>query len=173
LHYLTDSKYDARMSTAVIYARVPQTLKEAAELYASDHALTLTAAVADLLGRGLAALSDEHSLAELQTRVGELASEKAQTEAELQAAKTELRTLAALGQRSRQIVGTCPNADCGKPITGIDLLATGRCPVCGHGLSDLLAGSQRSAGLNQQEFLLLIGALGALLGVALLAAKNQ
>jgi hypothetical protein len=45
------------MRTAVIYARVPVALKEAVDLYASQHGKTITGAAVDLLRRGLTAAS--------------------------------------------------------------------------------------------------------------------
>ena len=91
------------------------------------------------MDRGLAAVSDERSIAELETNLSRVTSEKAQAESELRAAKTELMAVANLSQRAQQQVGTCPNPICHKPISGYDLLATGRCSQCGQTLSTLIA----------------------------------
>ena len=60
------------MSTEVIYARVPVPLKEAADAYASQRGKTLTGAVVDLLDRGLAAVSDERSVAQLEANLAQV-----------------------------------------------------------------------------------------------------
>jgi hypothetical protein len=56
--------------TQVIYARVPEALKDAADLYANERGTTLTSAVVDLLGRGLAAFSDLKEWIAAGRRVG-------------------------------------------------------------------------------------------------------
>ncbi len=157
------------MSTEVIYARVPAALKEAADAYAARHGKTLTGAVSDLLDRGLAAVSDEESLAQMEASLARLEAGKAEAEADLHAARTQLAGLEALAQRAGRPVGTCP--DCKKQITGNDLLVSGQCRECGHALSGLIAPDRPASGLDQRELLLLMGALGVVLGVAYLASK--
>lgn len=167
-------------TTQVIYARVPAELKEAADAYAAERAETLTSAVVDLVGRGLAAATDEASVGELRDRVARLTSERAEIEADLRSARAELGTLQALTQRTRQAVGTCPNASCRGQVTGYDLLAAGLCPSCGKALPDLLAfasgvdttGSASIANVNERDILLLLGAVGAVVGVAYLATRG-
>jgi hypothetical protein len=107
----------------------------------------------------------------LEANVARLTSEKAQAESELRAARTELMALTTLSQRVRQTVGTCPNAVCHKPISGYDLLATGRCSQCGQALSTLIAPATPSSTLDQRELMILLGALGAVVGIAYLASK--
>lgn len=157
----------------MIYARVPETLKAATEGYAAEHGRTLAAAVAELLEGGLSGTDRAERIAALEGEVERLAADKSTLQSELHGARTELQALGALGDRVRQTVGACPNSDCAQAITGYDLLATGACHHCGTALSGLLVGKEaRSDSLNQQQFLLLIGALGALVGVALLAGKG-
>lgn len=168
------SQVSSKQSDQVLYARVPRSLKARTEGYAADHDLTLTAAVAELLQRGLEGGATAETVAELREHVRELVADKATLQSELQGARSELQALSALGSRVRQPVGTCPNPACETPITGYDLFVTGSCPSCGSRLSGLLVGgSEKPQSLNQQDFLLLIGALGALVGVALLAAKSS
>src|SRR5579864_732952 len=93
----------------VIYARVPDSLKSAADLYANDQGVTLTRAVTDLMERGLAAATDEPSVEELQNRLARESAEKAQLQAELQGLRAEATALTALAQRVGQTVGTCPS----------------------------------------------------------------
>ena len=157
------------MSTEVIYARVPTSLKEAADAYASQQGKTLTRAVADLLGRGLNAASDERSIAQLEANLARVSAEKAEVEARLQAATTQLAALSALGQRASQRVGACPS--CAKQITGHDLLATGQCGACGQTLSDLIVPERTSPSLDQRELLVLVGALGAVLAIAYVVSR--
>ncbi|MGH9305021.1 MAG: hypothetical protein ACRDZ5_11525, partial [Acidimicrobiales bacterium] len=66
-------------------------------------------------------------------------------------------------------IGTCPT--CGKPITGYDLLGAGQCPHCSQALSSLIAPTSASPTLDQRELMFLVGALGAVLGIAYLASK--
>jgi antitoxin component of RelBE/YafQ-DinJ toxin-antitoxin module len=157
----------------VIYARVPDSLKESADAYAAERGLTLTSAVVDLLHRGLAAAADAESIVDLEARTARLITEKAASESELQVARTELGTVNLLAQRANQAVGRCPEAACGQPITGYDLLAVGQCPHCGRGLSSLMAPTPSASTLDQRDFMILLGALGALVGVAILTSKGK
>jgi hypothetical protein len=154
----------------VIYARVPDALKEAADLYAEERSLTLTRATVDLMERGLAAATDESSIEELQQRLARTTTEKAQLEAQVQGLRAEAAALSALAQRVGQSVGTCPS--CRASITGTDLLAVGTCPNCGEKLAGLIAPAPSSSSLDQSEFLMLLGALGAVVGVAFLSSKS-
>jgi len=127
------------MPTEVIYARVPKTLKEAADAYATQRGGSLTKAVADLLDRGLNATSDRRAVSDLETKLERVTAEKAQIESELHAARGELAVLNNLVQRARIRVGSCPKASCQQPITGYDLLGSGRCQSCGESLTGLVA----------------------------------
>jgi hypothetical protein len=154
----------------VIYTRVPEALKEAADAYASQRGTTLTATVADLLERGLTAASDEASIGALEKNVAQLTTENTQLRTELNAATSELSAVKNLATRAARPVGSCPK--CGKPISGYDLFASGHCPHCAQTLSNLLAPASPSTSLDQREFLILVGALGAVVGLALLAGKG-
>ena len=143
----------------VVYARVPDSLKEAVDLYAEQRGVTLTSAVVDLLERGLVAASDETSMTDLETKLAIASAEKAQVEANLTGAENELGTLRAFAQRSLQPIGSCPNRTCGQPIRGYDLLALGHCPQCRQPLSGLLA-PRKPNSLNEREVGVLLGALG-------------
>ena len=156
-------------STEVIYARVPAPLKEAADAYAGEHGTTLTAAVADLLDRGLSRVSEERGLAELQARLSRLTVEKAETEAELKTARSQVAALGTFAQQASRRIGTCPA--CKQQITGHDLLVTGACRQCGHALSGLIAPEHSGSAIDQRELMILVGALGVLLGIAYLATK--
>lgn len=157
------------MKTEVIYARVPIALKEGCDAYASQRGSTLTGAVVDLLERGLSAVSDERSIAELEKNLAEVTAAKNVVEAALHAAETELVAVKAFVQRAGLEVGTCPN--CRKSITGYDLLGAGACPRCSQALSSLIAPAAASPTLDQRELMFLVGALGAVLGIAYLASK--
>ncbi|WP_143049990.1 hypothetical protein [Asanoa ishikariensis] len=159
------------MSSETIYARVPTAMKEAVDAYASERGTKLTGAVVDLLGRGLEAVADEKSIDNLRTNLARVTVEKADVEAELVTARAQLATLANFADRAGQRVGTCPN--CKKPITGADLFAVTRCPACEQPLTDLLAPKAGAVStLDQREMLLLLGALGAVLGIAYLSTKK-
>ena len=166
----------------VIYARVPEVLKDAVDEYAAVRGTTLTSAVVDLLERGLVSTSDARSVAELELRLATTSAQKTEAEASLRSARLELHTLQSLSERTGQTLGRCPRPDCSHPISGYDLLVTGHCPSCGQALTDLLKlktpqsevnGDQsRPGGVSERDFLLLLGALGAVVGVAYLASKS-
>jgi hypothetical protein len=172
LHLLEDLLRRSTMSQ-VIYARVPDSLKEAADTYAGDRGVTLTAAVVDLLERGLAATTDERSIGQLELNLARVSAEKAQVEAELQATKTELAAVETVFQRASQPLGTCPKKGCGSDFTGYDLLAVGRCGTCGQPLGDLITPGPKGSSLNQQDYMVLLAIVGAMLGVAYFASKGK
>lgn len=157
------------LQSHVIYARVPDSVKKATESYAGDR-MTLTRAMVELLEKGIGVAENEATVGELRTRLEQSDAEKAALQAELQAARTEWAAVRSLADRAQRRVGTCPS--CSAPITGFDLLGTSQCSNCREDLSTLLvpeAGAKTS--LNQRDVLLLVGALGAVLGVAYLASK--
>lgn len=156
-------------STEVIYARVPKGLKDATDAYAGERGATLTKAVAELLDRGLSAVSDERSVGELERKLAQTTAEKTAAEAELLAARTELSAVESFAQRAARAIGTCPS--CSQPITGYDLLGAGQCSHCPQPLSSLIAPTNPSSTLDQRELMFLVGALGAVLGIAYLASK--
>jgi hypothetical protein len=159
-------------STEVIYARVPSTLKRAVDAYAEQSEKSLTAGVVDLLARGLSATSEERSIEKLELSLSRIRAEKSKVDAELEMARAHLATLESLAERASMPLGTCPNKQCGKPITGHDLLARGRCPHCGHQLSQIIAPDMGAGTVDNRELLMLVGALGAVLAVAYLAGKR-
>jgi antitoxin component of RelBE/YafQ-DinJ toxin-antitoxin module len=158
------------MTTQVIYTRVPEELKEAADAYADERGAKLSSAIVDLLERGLTAVSDDRSIANMEQIVSLLTNENARLKASLNSARTELSAVKTLAQRASQPVGKCPT--CSNVFSGYDLLATGTCHSCSESLSKLLTPSARSSGLDQREFLILVGALGAVVGLAILAGKG-
>ena len=154
-----------------IYARVPDTIKEAADAHAAAHGVTLASAVSELLDRGLQAAADERSIGELERRAAELTAE---VEALRQRDQAVSSAYQALAQRIEQPVGACPR--CGDPVTGHDLLVAGRCPKpdCAASLSELLSRPPSAVvagkgGLDDGEFKMLLGALGLALGIAYLS----
>jgi hypothetical protein len=146
------------MSTATIYARVPVTLKEAADDYAGQHGMSLASAVADLLGRGLEAAQNESSIRALEARAQE--AEEARSAAR------------AMTERLQQVLGKC---GCGHELTGNDLLVTGHCPNCKRGVSGLLAGdtptdaTTAAATVNRGELAPFMAGVGVALAVILIA----
>jgi hypothetical protein len=159
------------MAAESIYIRMPAELKSAVDDHATTRGTTLTAAAVDLLGRGLQALADEKSVADLQAALASAFAEKAAAEAALVTARAQLATLGNFVDRASQRVGTCPK--CRKPISGADVFAASRCPSCDQPLTELLVPkTSGTAGIDQRELLLFAGALGALIGVALLSTKK-
>jgi hypothetical protein len=146
----------------VIYARVPDTVKEDVEGYADVHGLTLSSAAVDLLQRGLAAAAEEKSITNLETKVAKLNADKVSLEAKLSVATTETSAFRSFAQRaSTTNVGACPS--CSKPISGLDLLGTGRCSQCQTSLLDLLAPQKAKPLLDERAVGALVGALGVIL----------
>jgi hypothetical protein len=142
---------------ATIYARVSSELKAATDHYADDHGMSLASAVADLLSRGLQEAGDEASVRTLEARTQELQSELARIR---DAAGT-------MDGRLKQVLGTC---QCGSPLSGNDLLLTGRCPNCNQGVAGLLAGIGEGGGsLNRSEFAPFMTGIGVALALIILA----
>ncbi len=162
----------------VLYARVPGPLKEAVDAHARANALTLTSAVASLLERGLEAEANAPSIVDLERRCQELRNELVATGAELIETRAEAASLSAqmamregaernLSERLAQPIGACPK--CQREVRGYDVLVSGACPQCQQGLSSLL---EPRSSLNQTEYLLLIGAIGLLLAMALTQSRK-
>jgi hypothetical protein len=167
--------------SAVLYIRLPDALKQAFEEHAATRGLSQTRAAVALLEQGLEAAADEHSSAELEGTLAHSESELAGTRARLREAELALeaarerelltaRTYSALAARARQELASCPR--CREPLSGSDLLVSGRCSQCGKAVTELLAPAPRSA-LNQTEYLALLGALGVLTGLALASAGEE
>jgi len=138
--------------SAVIYARVPDSLKQALEAHRSTGGLTLTRAVVELLEQGLEASAEGRSPAELEGKLAECTSEQEATRARLAEAELRLqaarereqltaRTYRALAERTRQELASCPR--CRKPVRGSDLLVSGRCPHCRTALTRSLSSRMR------------------------------
>ncbi len=163
----------------VLYIRIPPALKRQLEAYKDERAETLTAAVTELLGRGLASVADATSVEELEAKATGLEQELALSRIQLAEANAALRTLRGreqelktLGERAELPVGSCPF--CHKEVRGTDVLLTQRCPNpnCGRGLTSLLLGTQAGAkDLDRTELLVLLGALGIIVGAAYLQSK--
>jgi hypothetical protein len=153
--------------TEVVYARVPGSLKQALEAHAGERGLTLTAAVVELLRHGLEAIASAPSLSELERQLAACRSERGQLRARLQEAELRLeaarerqeiaaQSYRALAERTRQQLARCS-----------------RCPnpSCGTALSSLLLPAPR-AGVDANEYLALLGALGVLVGLAQAADRR-
>jgi len=142
---------------ATIYARVDEDLKTATDQYAADRGMSLASAVSDLVSRGLVAASDEGSAAHLERRVREL-------EAEL----SRVRDAAtAMDGRLHQLLGAC---QCGQPLSGYDLLVTGRCTACSRGITGLLTNSAETGGnLDRGEFAPFLAGIGVTVALIVLA----
>ena len=167
------------MATQVIYARVPEDIKAAADTYASERDISLTAAVVELLDQGLRASAAGESPDELRLRLARTDADNAQLAADLRAATAELGTLRALSERAGSPIGSCSN--CAHLLTGYDLLAAGRCAHCDTTLPDIWtlatgrpnpAATQAASSFNDRDLLLLLGAVGAVVGAAYLISRS-
>jgi DNA repair exonuclease SbcCD ATPase subunit len=166
--------------STVVYARVPDTLKQALEARARERGLSQTATVVELLEQGLQASDDQRSEAlgrELASSTGQLERTRArltQAEARLEAAQQReealSRSLRALAERARHELASCPQ--CRKPLRGLDLLVTGHCPNCNRAITTLLTPRLQTGAPDKDEYLALMGALGGLLGLALATSND-
>ncbi len=159
--------------SGVVYARVPDSLKQALHKHAADRGLTLTGAVVEVAERGLEAIRTGASLESLADRLAALNREVERARMRLKEAEIRLQTArereetiarayAGVAERMRQELARCPG--CRKPVGGADLLMRGHCPYCGRALTSLLAPTR--AGIDRDEWIALLGALGVLAGLA-------
>ena len=158
-------------------AAIRSALKQALAAHAASRGLSQTLAAVELLEQGLAADAGAGLEEELARAEGELAGTRAalrEAELALEAARERelltARTYTALAARARQELASCPR--CRKPLSGADLLVSGRCPHCQKAVTELLTPAPR-AGLQQTEYLALLGALGLLTGLALASAGED
>lgn len=158
--------------SAVIYARVPDSLKAALDAHAGERGLTLTAAVVALLGEGLETKRNGLSLAELEQTRARLREAELRLQAAQEREELSARTSIALAERIRQPLALCPQ--CREPVSGHDLFVSARCPkpTCGKALSALLLPAPR-AGFESNEYLAFLGALGVLVGLAVASAERD
>ncbi len=144
-------------STTTIYVRVPRAIKDGAAARAGENGMTLTAAITDLLDRGLEAVENEQSVATLQEQLR-------LKEAVLRETETRLQGVQAL---ANQPLGACPT--CNHVINAVDVLVHGQCPQ-GHQLRGQETKQEPAgSGLDQTQSLILIGAVGLLLGALALS----
>ena len=168
------------MTTTTIYARVQETAKSAVESYAAKNGMTLTGAVQDLLGLGLEAAETKKTLARLE---GELVSAKEalrsihieiqeqvasgdQTRRELDALRQAAEVWA---KRADITVAKCPSCD--EPISGADLLIAGRCNGCRESTSLLM--EPKTSDVNSRDLMLVLGAVGVLLGLLVVSGTGN
>jgi antitoxin component of RelBE/YafQ-DinJ toxin-antitoxin module len=146
------------MTSSVLYVRVPTPFKEALDQVAEQRGVTLSTAVKNLLEEGLEAAANEESIRSLKSEISEL---RAREEANSNAYSVLARSL-------KRPVGSCPS--CRKVVSGNDLLLVGSCGSCGKGLTALLKPKNPpEGGLDGNEYLLLVGAIGLVLGAAMLS----
>jgi len=166
--------------STVIYARVPDSLKQALAVRAGERGLSLTAAAVALLERGLDT-SEEERVREREGELAASASELEQTRARLAEAQAGLAlarereqitatSMRALAERARGELPSCPQ--CGKPVRGSDLLVSGHCPNCGRAITSLLSPSPQRGAPAKDAYLALLGALGGLVGLALASTSG-
>lgn len=169
------------MATATIYARVQETAKLAVENYASTYGLTMTSAVQELLGFGLEAAENRKFVSRLE---GELVEAKE----ELRVAQAKIQEEAAAHVLSQQelvafkqaaglwakragiTVAKCPS--CKKPVSGADLLVAGRCNACQESTSSLLM-EPKASDANSRDLMLVLGAVGVLLGLLVVTGSGN
>lgn len=161
----------------VIYARVPPALKQDVKEYAQTVGLSVNSAVASLLEAGLSAVSgssDDQTdqLHAKEREIAELRAVLADRDTALRGLEEQRADLAAavegLSGRLERAVGKCPS--CHSAVSGTNVLIDGSCSNCGRSLSSLLA--EDRAQLNQTDYLVLVGALGVLLALAMWQSRQ-
>lgn len=146
-------------STETIYVRVPEATKAAAKDYAETNGMTLTSAISDLLERGLESVENDESIEKLQKQIQA-------KDFQLQQSATRIQGLHALATTP---LGVC--ASCKTVITAEDVLVHGKCPK-GHALrAPGTPEKPKPAGLDDNQALILIGAVGLLLGALALSGS--
>lgn len=153
----------------VLYARAAPALKAAVDGYAEQRAISINAAIVDLVTKGLAASEGEEFS---RTRLATLDDEHARLKADLAESQSQLRTLTAFIERVQLNVGVCTAPNCGHGVTGLDLLSTGKCPRCGTALISLPTTTTTTTKPFDGQLLLLLGAVGLLVGAAWAASKS-
>jgi hypothetical protein len=166
--------------STVLYARVPDALKQALAACAHERGLSLTAAAVALLEQGLDASADTRARereAELAASAGELEQTRARlAEAETALALAKEReeitasTSGALAERAFGELASCPQ--CRKPLRGYDLLVSGHCPGCKRAITTLLTPRPQLGAPDKDSYLALLGALGGLVALALASASG-
>jgi uncharacterized small protein (DUF1192 family) len=135
------------------------------------------------LEQALAASAEADSVSELEGKLALLRDELAQTRARLGEAELRLqaasereqlsaRLYRALAERARHELAACPR--CRKPLCGSDLLVSGHCPNadCRTALTSLLTPTPKAGAPDKDGYFALLGALGALVGLALAASEQ-
>jgi len=166
--------------STVVYARVPDSLKQALAARARERGLSLTAAVVALLEHSLDTTEDERareqegelaaSASELERTRARLAEAELRLEAAREQEEMIARTYRALAERARGELASCPN--CRKPLRGSDLLVSGHCPNCERAITSLLTPRPQVGAPDKDEYLALLGALGGLVGLALASTSD-
>jgi hypothetical protein len=170
--------------SVVVYARMSEAVTRDLQARAAERGLTLNRAVVELLEQALSGSANAVSLVELEAELAQLRDELAQTRAQLREAELRLdagaerealsaRTLRALAERARHELAVCPR--CREPVRGTDLLVSGHCPKesCRALLTSLLTPTPKIGAPEKDEYFALLGALGALVGLALATPEQR
>jgi hypothetical protein len=168
---------------ATLYAHIPDQLHSAIESYSKDRHVKLTAAAVELLEIGLDAVANATTNAALEERLAAATEQAAESRALAEQAENaraalqatlngQIEAYALVGGRLSQPIGLCPS--CKEPISGRDLVVSNACGKCTASLSALLdPKTPANSTLNGTEYLLLIGALGLLVGMAMAQSKKS
>jgi hypothetical protein len=166
--------------SSVVYARVPDPLKQALAARARERGLSVTAAVVALLERGLNAGEQERA-GERERELAASASELERTRTRLAEAELRLkaaqereeliaRTYGAFAERAQGELALCPQ--CRKPLRGSDFFVSGHCPNCERAITTLLTPRAQTGAPDRDAYLALLGALGGLVALALASSTS-
>jgi hypothetical protein len=142
--------------TVSLYFRGSPKVRDDAEQFGVQRALTLSSALAALVERGLEAVANEDSVRALEANAQSLAQELAVLQERDRGWQTMFNSLQ--GQLQTLKVGRCPH--CRKAVTAFDQLLARRCPACAEPMQQVLV---EQADEFPPALAALVGALGGLL----------
>jgi endogenous inhibitor of DNA gyrase (YacG/DUF329 family) len=146
--------------TVSVYFRTSPKVREDVERFGEERSLTLSAALAALVERGLEAVDSEDSVRALEAKAQGLGQELAVLQERDRGWQTMFNSLQ--GQLRTLRVGKCP--ECKKSVTAFDQLLARRCPACGKPMQQVVV---EQAEEFPPALAALVGAVGGLLfGIA-------
>ena len=142
--------------TVSLYFRTSPKVREDAELFAEERSLTLSAALAALVERGLESVGSEGSIRALEAKAQKLGQDLAVLQERDRGWQTMFNSLQ--GQLKTLRVGKCP--ECKKSVTAFDQMLVRKCPACGKPMQQVVV---EQADEFPPALAALVGAVGGLL----------
>jgi hypothetical protein len=142
--------------TVSLYFRTSPKVREDAELFAEERSLTLSAALAALVERGLESVGSEGSIRALEAKAQKLGQDLAVLQERDRGWQTMFNSLQ--GQLKTLRVGKCP--ECKQSVTAFDQMLVRKCPACGKPMQQVVV---EQADEFPPALAALVGAVGGLL----------